>query len=77
MKKNMGSIDKTVRLLIAVILVTLYFLGVVEGVIGTVALVLAGIFMLTSIVSFCPLYPVLGINTYKRLSPPKGGLGYR
>ena len=68
MKKNMGSIDKTFRLLVAVALVVLYFLGVVEGVLGTVALVVAVVFTLTSVMSFCPLYKLFGINTCKTKS---------
>jgi hypothetical protein len=68
MKKNMGSIDKTIRLLVAVLLVVLYFLGVVEGVVGTIALIVAAVFILTSVISFCPLYAVFGINTCKTKS---------
>lgn len=68
MKKNMGSIDKTVRFLIAVVLISLYFLGIVEGGIGIVALVVAVIFTLTSVISFCPLYTLFGINTCKTKS---------
>jgi hypothetical protein len=68
MKTNMGSFDKAVRLLIAVLLVSLYFLGVVEGVLGTVALLVAAVFTLTSVISFCPLYAVFGINTGKTKS---------
>ena len=68
MKKNMGSVDKTFRLLVAVSLVAFYFLGVVEGVLGTVALVVAGVFTLTSVISFCPLYTLFGINTCKTKS---------
>jgi hypothetical protein len=68
MKKNMGSIDKTFRLLVAVALVVLYFLGVVEGVLGTAALVVAVVFTLTSVMSFCPLYTLFGINTCKTKS---------
>ena len=68
MKKNMGSIDKIVRFLIAVVLISLYFLGIVEGGIGIVALVVAVIFTLTSVISFCPLYTLFGINTCKTKS---------
>ena len=68
MKKNMGSVDKTFRLLVAVALVAFYFLGVVEGVFGTLALVVAAVFTLTSVISFCPLYTVFGINTCKTKS---------
>jgi hypothetical protein len=68
MKKNMGSTDKAIRLLIAVILVSLYFLGLIEGVIGIIALVVAAVFTLTSVISFCPLYTVFGIKTCKTKS---------
>ncbi len=66
MTKNMGSMDKTIRIVIAAIVATLYFTGVVSGTLGIVLLVLAGVFVLTSLVSFCPLYAPLGINTCKR-----------
>lgn len=63
MKKNMGSTDKAIRLVLAVIMIALYATGNVTGTAGIVVLVLAGVFILTSLVSFCPIYPLLGINT--------------
>jgi membrane protein DedA with SNARE-associated domain len=66
MKKNMGTIDKAIRLLIAVVFVVLYFTNVVSGIPGIVLLVLAGVFVLTSIISFCPLYMPFGINSGKK-----------
>ncbi len=63
MKKNMGGADRMIRLIIAAVLVYLYYNGTVSGTMGIVALVVAGVFVLTSLVSFCPLYPLLGINT--------------
>jgi len=63
MKKNMGSADKIIRVIIAAIVGVLYFTGTVSGTLGIVLLVLASIFVLTSVVSFCPLYAPLGINT--------------
>jgi len=63
MKKNMGSTDKVIRLSVAAVLAALYFTGTVTGTLGIVALVAAGVFTLTSLVSFCPIYPILGINT--------------
>lgn len=66
MNKNMGRMDKTIRIVIAAIVATLYFTGAVSGTLGIVLLVLAGVFVLTSLVSFCPLYAPLGINTCKR-----------
>lgn len=63
MKKNMGSIDKIIRLIIAIVIGVLYFTEVISGTLGIVLLVFAGIFVLTSFVSFCPLYAPFGINT--------------
>lgn len=65
MKKNMGSADKSIRLLIAAVLVVLYFTEVITGTLGIIGLVVAAVFVLTSLVSFCPLYTLLGINTCK------------
>lgn len=63
MKKNMGGADRIIRILIAAVLAYLYFSGTVTGILGIVLIVVAGVFVLTSLVSFCPLYPLLGINT--------------
>ncbi len=63
MKKNMGSTDKIIRILLAIVFAALYFTGTVTGTWGIVLLVVAAIFLLTSLVSFCPIYPLLGINT--------------
>ena len=63
MKKNMGTIDRIVRVLTAVIIFALYFTQVITGTLGIVLLVLAGVFVLTSIISFCPLYLLVGLNT--------------
>lgn len=63
MKKNMGSIDKVIRILVAVVFVVLYFMQVVTGTLGIILLVLATVFLLTSLISFCPLYWPFGINT--------------
>ena len=63
MKTNMGSADRMVRLLVAVLLTVLYLSKVLTGTLGTVALVVAGVFLLTSLVRFCPLYTLVGINT--------------
>ncbi len=65
MKKNMGTTDKIVRVLLAVIMAGLYFANIISGTLGLVLLVLAIVFMLTSLVSFCPLYAIFGINTCK------------
>jgi hypothetical protein len=66
MKKNMGTTDKIVRILIAIVIAVLYFSGTLSGTLGIVLLALAGIFVLTSFVSFCPLYLPFGISTCKK-----------
>ncbi|MEL6821800.1 MAG: DUF2892 domain-containing protein [Calditrichota bacterium] len=63
MKKNMGSVDKIVRIIAALAIAALYFTGTVSGTLGIVLLVLAGVFVATSFVSFCPLYAIVGLNT--------------
>ena len=65
MTKNMGNADRMVRIIVAVLVAALYYNGTIEGTLGIVLLVLAGIFVLTSLVSFCPLYKPFGINTCK------------
>ncbi len=63
MKKNMGSTDKIIRFILAAVFAFLYFSGTVTGTFGIILLVLAGVFVLTSLISFCPLYTILGMNT--------------
>ncbi len=63
MKANMGSIDRIIRLVIAMILAAFYFTDTITGTVGMVFLAIAAVFTLTSLVSFCPLYTLLGINT--------------
>ncbi len=66
MKKNMGNTDRIVRVLIAAVIAVLYFAKVIPGTLGLILLVLAGIFVATSLVSFCPLYAPFGISTCKK-----------
>lgn len=63
MTQNMGSTDKIVRLLVAAIVAALFFTGTIGGTLGIALLVLAAVFVLTSLVSFCPLYTLFGIST--------------
>ena len=65
MKKNMGSTDRIVRIVVAAIIAILFFTNVVTGTLGIVLLVLGGIFLLTSVVSFCPIYAPFGLSTCK------------
>jgi hypothetical protein len=66
MKKNMGGADRLIRLLVAVAISALYFTGTISGTLGLVLVVLGGIFLLTSAVSFCPLYAPFGTSTCKK-----------
>jgi len=63
MKKNMGTIDIIVRLVIAALVAVLYFMHVISGITGIILLIIAGVLIITSILGVCPLYMVLGINT--------------
>lgn len=61
----MGTTDKVVRIIIAIIIGVLYLNGTISGTLGIVLLILAGVFVLTSLVSFCPLYAPFKISTCK------------
>ena len=63
MKKNVGTIEKVIRLLVAAIILVLFFTKVVTGTLGIILLVVAGIFILTSLISWCPIWAVFRINT--------------
>ena len=63
MKKNMGTTDRVIRFIVAAIIGVLYYTGTISGTLGIVLLVLAAVFVLTSFVSFCPLYAPFGIST--------------
>jgi hypothetical protein len=63
MKKNMGSTDKIARIILAAVFATLYFTGTVTGTLGLVLVILGGVFLATSLISFCPLYSIFGMST--------------
>ncbi len=65
MKKNVGSIDRTLRILLAIIIAILFFTKVITGTLGIILLIFAGILVITSLIGFCGLYTILGINTCK------------
>ena len=67
MKKNMGSTDKTIRIAIAVVIAILYFTNTISGTLALVLGIFAAIFILTSFISFCPLYAPFGISTRKKI----------
>ena len=63
MKQNMGVLDRIIRVLISLGFVAIYYLELVTGPIGIILLVVAGVFTLTSIFGFCPIYAPVGLNT--------------
>jgi len=68
MKKNMGQVDRTIRVLAALAVGFLYWRGILSGTVAIVLGVLAVVFVLTSFVSFCPLYVPLGLSTIGKKS---------
>ncbi|MDP4637812.1 MAG: DUF2892 domain-containing protein [Crocinitomicaceae bacterium] len=66
MKKNMGNADRIIRIIIAAVIAGLFFANIIPGVLGIILMALSGIFVLTSLISFCPLYAPFGINTCKK-----------
>ena len=66
MKPNLGTADRIIRAVLAIILAVLYFSGTVSGTLGIILLVFAGIFLLTSLISFCPLYAPFKFSTRKQ-----------
>ncbi len=63
MKQNMGKTDRTIRILAAIIIATLYFTNTITGTLAYVLLAIGGIFLLTSLVGSCPLYSLFGSST--------------
>ena len=66
MKKNMGVADRLIRILAAAVVAIIYFMHLINGMTAIILLAMAGIFLLTSLVSFCPLYFPFGISTCKK-----------
>jgi len=63
MKKNMGSVDRAMRIIVAIVLVALAATGTISGTLAIAAYVVAAVFLLTSLVSTCPAYLPFGIST--------------
>lgn len=68
MKKNMGKTDIRMRVFAALIIIALYLFNIISGVAAIILLIVAGIFIITSTISFCPLYTLFGISTCKNKS---------
>jgi hypothetical protein len=65
MKANLGTIDRVLRVLVAIVLGVLYVTGVVSGTLGIVLSVVAVVLLATSVFGFCPLYVALKLSTKK------------
>ncbi len=66
MKKNIGSVEKMIRIVIAIVVLAAKFLIPLSGTVGIVAIVVGAIALLTGLINFCPLWSVFGINTNKK-----------
>jgi hypothetical protein len=66
MKKNMGTIDKVIRILVAVLVVILYFTNVISGTPGIILLALSAVLVVTTVLGFCPIWLALGLSTTKK-----------
>ena len=66
MKKNVGSTDQIIRLILAILVGILYYTDTISGTLGFVLVALSIVLVLTSVVNFCPLYLPFGINTRKK-----------
>lgn len=65
MTKNMGVIDRTFRIIVALVIVTLFYKNIITGTLAYILLAFAVVFVLTSFIGFCPIYKLLGINSCK------------
>lgn len=63
MKANIGPVDKYVRILLAAVVVVLYFTHVISGTLAIILFVIAGILLITAFINFCPIWHFLGIST--------------
>ena len=72
MKANMAMVDRVIRVIIAVVIAALYFTNVINGTLGLILGIVAVIFLLTGIISFCPIYRLFGLSTLPQAAPPAG-----
>lgn len=68
MEKNMGSIDRVIRILAAVVIAGLYLANQISGTTAVILLIISAVLALTSFISFCPLYLLLGISSRKKIA---------
>ena len=68
MKKNMGNIDRTIRTLLALAIIILYLTKMISGTAAIILGIFAVIFLLTSLIGFCPLYVPVKLSTRKKVA---------
>ena len=68
MKKNMSSTDSVIRIIIAALITVLFFTKIITGTFAIVMIIVAAIFLATSVIGFCPLYSLIGVKTCKTKS---------
>ncbi|OHD64904.1 MAG: hypothetical protein A2176_04690 [Spirochaetes bacterium RBG_13_51_14] len=66
MKKNMGVIDRVIRIALAIVIAILYFTGQISGTAAIILGIIAAAFVITSAIGFCPLYVPLKLSTMKK-----------
>jgi hypothetical protein len=69
MKSNMGSTDKALRIVAAIAIAVMAYFNIISGTLAIILLAVAVIFLLTSMVNFCPLYYPFKISTKKEAEP--------
>lgn len=65
MSKNMGNVDRVIRILLAAVIAYLYFTNKIEGTWGIILLIFAVVLLLTSLLRICPLYYPIGLKTFR------------
>lgn len=68
MKKNVGSLDSMIRIIVAVVIALLFYFQVLTGTWAVILGAIAIILVITSLVNICPLYMPFGISTRRELS---------
>ena len=68
MKMNLGTIDRVIRLILAIGVSILFFTGIIPGTVGIILMVLAAVFLITAFIGFCPLYFPFGISTKNKIN---------
>ena len=63
MRKNIGTADRIIRVIVAAIVGILYYKGIIYGTLGIVLLIVSAILLLTSLISFCPIYKLFGMSS--------------